>query len=360
MKNILLFDNPHCAPTDMHTSQGITFDYVIDLSTYSEKGKQELNTSQSRDLITPIISIPPETWKHARFYVMFNDKKSISLLFKRNVSADSIFILDRDNKNISDAIRTDRANWQIFNNIHIGKRAFILGNGPSLKITDLDLLGDEITFASNKIYLAFDHTNWRPTYYNVADELVAFYNSPTIQTVNSCRIIMQTVKKYFPDEANVLWMEELMDNTVLKETKDPYTFSNERLFFSTDCRKGLQAGWTIIYNQLQLAFCMGIREVFLIGVDFSFDVPPSIVDSKIYGKAVESHGEINHFHKDYRKPGEKWAIPNLDYQHKMFEKARDVYKQNGGIIYNASRTTRLDVFPRIAFESIFDGKSLKH
>ncbi len=42
-------------------------------------------------------------------------------------------------------------------NIHSGKRCFIIGNGPSLKSEDLDKLRDEISFASNGIYLIFPY-----------------------------------------------------------------------------------------------------------------------------------------------------------------------------------------------------------
>ena len=55
---------------------------------------------------------------------------------------------------------------------HKGQRCFVIGNGPSLRISDLDRLKDEITFASNKIYLAFEETDWRPTYYTAVDRLV--------------------------------------------------------------------------------------------------------------------------------------------------------------------------------------------
>ena len=40
--------------------------------------------------------------------------------------------------------------------IHKGRRAFIIGNGPSLKQTDLSKLKNEITFGMNRIYLLFD------------------------------------------------------------------------------------------------------------------------------------------------------------------------------------------------------------
>ncbi len=54
---------------------------------------------------------------------------------------------------------------------HRGRRGFIVGNGPSLRMEDLDRLQSEISFGSNKIYLAFDKTAWRPTYYSVIDVL---------------------------------------------------------------------------------------------------------------------------------------------------------------------------------------------
>ena len=58
-----------------------------------------------------------------------------------------------------------------FKNSHLGERCFIVGNGPSLKIEDLEKLyvNGEITFAFNMIYKIFDQTLWRPTYYGISD-----------------------------------------------------------------------------------------------------------------------------------------------------------------------------------------------
>ncbi len=39
--------------------------------------------------------------------------------------------------------------------IHRGERCFIIGNGPSLKQTDLSRLKDEFTFGMNRFYLMF-------------------------------------------------------------------------------------------------------------------------------------------------------------------------------------------------------------
>ena len=55
---------------------------------------------------------------------------------------------------------------------YAGRRGFVIGNGPSLCIDDLARLTDEITVASNQIYLAFDKTPWRPTFYTIEDAVL--------------------------------------------------------------------------------------------------------------------------------------------------------------------------------------------
>ena len=44
-------------------------------------------------------------------------------------------------------------------------RAFIIGNGPSLKETPMDLLIGEDCFATNEIRFLYDKTEWRPTHF---------------------------------------------------------------------------------------------------------------------------------------------------------------------------------------------------
>ena len=62
-----------------------------------------------------------------------------------------------------DLISKSEDYWLKNKNLHKGKRGFIIGNGPSLKINDLDMPKNDISIASNKIYLAFNQTKWRPT-----------------------------------------------------------------------------------------------------------------------------------------------------------------------------------------------------
>lgn len=52
----------------------------------------------------------------------------------------------------------------------MNNRVWIIGNGPSLMYTPLELLKGETTFAVNHIAKIFPYTDWRPTYYARVDE----------------------------------------------------------------------------------------------------------------------------------------------------------------------------------------------
>ena len=233
-----------------------------------------------------------------------------------------------------------------FRDRHRRRRAIVIGNGPSLRVTDLDRLRDEITFASNKIYLAFDETQWRPTYYSVTDVLVAQNNRDKIARLEQEKIFGDSVRAVFRHNRDVLWLHELGN-------PDPERGPT----FSDDLFRGVWGGFSVIYIQLQIAFFMGIREVYLIGVDFSFSVPKATGETSIHGAVLESGGEVNHFHRDYRTPGEKWTMPHLDGQRRAFTYARDAFDEAGGTIVNCSRQTQLDVIERQDFDKVFPEKS---
>ena len=60
-----------------------------------------------------------------------------------------------------------------FQNYYKGGRCFILGNGPSLNLDDLETLkkNNEVVLASNNFYRWFDKTKLRPDFYFISDIL---------------------------------------------------------------------------------------------------------------------------------------------------------------------------------------------
>jgi len=227
-----------------------------------------------------------------------------------------------------------------FEKIHHGQRAFIIGNGPSLTISDLNRLVDEITFASNKIFLAFDSTRWRPTYYAVEDKLVMKQNYERIKKLNGFH-------KFFPTYLDQ-WFDRIPGAAYF--TFDTAPFFPNRPKFSTDMTNKLYWGSTITYTLIQMAWYMGISEIYLIGVDHEFRL--SDVKDKKDPNILISQGERNHFHPEYRKPGEKWFVPNLDVSLQSYEAAKEAIEVMGGHVYNATRGGKLKVFPKVDFDSL--------
>ena len=59
-----------------------------------------------------------------------------------------------------------------YHNKHRGRRCFLIGNGPSLKQTDMSRLKGEFTFGTNRIYLMFPELGFPTTYYLSINSLV--------------------------------------------------------------------------------------------------------------------------------------------------------------------------------------------
>lgn len=223
-------------------------------------------------------------------------------------------------------------------NIHTGKRAFLLGNGPSLNLNDINLLKNEITFASNKIYLIYDQTDWRPTYLTVCDDLVAQNINHELKTLKgSTKIFGAGVSSRFDFGHDIIFVN--WPTTSGDKEWNPI--------------QGMRAGHSVVNLDIKLAYWMGIRELYVIGLDFSFQVPKKTTGEQVFGNdVIVSEGEVNHFHPEYRKPGEKWTVPQLDIQREEFIAARKFLESKNGKIYNASRSSKLDVWDKVCLDDI--------
>ena len=71
-----------------------------------------------------------------------------------------------------------------------GRPAFIVGNGPSLRISDLDMLRGHLTLASNKIYLSFEETLWRPHFLFMEDAKVIAQSRPSLEDLGLVQLML--------------------------------------------------------------------------------------------------------------------------------------------------------------------------
>lgn len=228
--------------------------------------------------------------------------------------------------------------------VHRGRTAVIVGNGPSLRLADLDALAasDAVTFAFNKIYLAYDRTPFRPTYFMVEDHLVAENNAAAIDAVRgSTRLYRDFLLRWLqPADDAVLF------GLSIEEPKDG------RVGFSVD-PLDLCWGASVTYSALQLALYMGCEKVYLTGIDFTFTMPG--VQPK---DVLVAGAERNHFLPEYRQPGERWNRPRPEVTQLAFEAARNHAAAHGCRIFNATRGGALKVFPRADFDAVFPRRPL--
>ncbi|MGE4511067.1 MAG: 6-hydroxymethylpterin diphosphokinase MptE-like protein [Sulfurimonadaceae bacterium] len=229
-----------------------------------------------------------------------------------------------------------------YKNIHLRKRCFIIGNGPSLQTQDLEKLKDEICFASNKIYLAFDQTQWRPTYYFVEDHLVLKQNYEKISQLKG-------FKKFLPDIA-LKWAPKMANAIYYK-----LIYNFKEAHFSDNPHKGFYWGASVTYSMIEMAAYMGFKEIYLIGVDFSFENAKQKLSVGNDGIFL-STGEKNHFHKAYRTEGEQWTVPDMAFQKLALMQAKAYMKKNNKIFLNVSRKTKLNILDKTDLENILQGK----
>lgn len=221
-------------------------------------------------------------------------------------------------------------------NRYATRRAFVIGNGPSLNVEDIDKIRDELTFAANKIWLLFDKTSWRPTCYSVTDRLVMSQNEKRINSVE-CNI------KLFPDFLLPFSKKRIKNSIYFKSNHDD----------NFNLGKGIYTGPTVLYALISYAIYMGIKEIYLIGVDHNFSIPKKYQNfKKGDDNTIVSEGEVNHFHKDYRKKGEKWSQPELDTITNGFTKIKKLASEYNVKIYNASRYSELEVFEMVNLDDI--------
>src|SRR5690606_882829 len=203
--------------------------------------------------------------------------------------------------------------------IHKGKRAFIIGNGPSLKQTDLTKLKNEITFGMNRIYIAFPEMGYETTYFVSINNLVIEQFHQDILNLSMPKFLAWRSHKYFSQDLP------------LEKTPTFLYTSYTGPKISGDVSGRVWEGATVTTVALQLAYHMGFSQVILIGVDHNFTSKGEA------NKTVTSQGDDpNHFMPNYFGKGTKWQLPDLDTSEVGYVMARDFFQKTNRDILDAT------------------------
>ncbi len=220
--------------------------------------------------------------------------------------------------------------------IHKGKRGFIIGNGPSLKQTDLSKLKDEITFGMNRIYVLFPELGFHTTYYSATNDLVIEQFHDDILALPMPKFLAWRSHRHFPAQLPITQLPTFL-----------YTsYTGPR--FSPDVRGRVWESATVTNVTLQLAFHMGFEQVILIGVDHNFTSKGEA------NRTVISQGDDpNHVSPNYFGKGVRWQLPDLDTSEIGYAMARDTYRKAGREVLDATVGGKLTIFPKADYNSLF-------
>ena len=237
-------------------------------------------------------------------------------------------------KLISPIWQANRKRLSAYENCYAGKRAFIIGNGPSLKQMDLRPLKDEITFGTNRIYLMFPELGFTTSHLVSVNDLVLQQCAGEMAHLAIPKWITWRARKHFSPDEKTMFIDS--------------DYTGREDFNTTSLTERIFEGFTVTYVTLQLAYLMGIREVILIGVDHNFTTkgPANSV-------VVSSGADPNHFSGSYFGQGFKWQLPDLDGSERAYCIARDAYKSDGRMVWDATINGKLTVFPKLDYMSLF-------
>lgn len=231
-----------------------------------------------------------------------------------------------------------------FKNLYKNKRAFLLGNGPSLQLCDLEKLKNELVFGCNGIY---------KLYKNIDAQLTAFFFNDVqfferfVSGIDEIKKFNSISKYLFTTIVNEYTKEYFENDFKLYFLYDKYK-KDTRYYISEDIREGVCRWGTSVMALLQIMLFMGIDEIYLLGMDFSFHRELNDKGDIVINQNIKTH-------PDEIDDGELGTYGL--YNKKLIEDgwlfAKEYTDSHGIKIYNATRGGKLEVFERVNFDDLF-------
>ena len=241
--------------------------------------------------------------------------------------------------------------------IHKGKRAFVLGNGPSINLQDLTLLRDEITFVANWF---INHKRFRrinPTYYCVSShEMFGGWGKAPELNADFARLVAekQTEQTFFFSNRFAPYLRQLglvPDARLRSLIFDRPKFLIEEIGTQNyDLNRCMDDGYTVL-----LTFCVplcvhfGITDIYLLGCDCDYGLTTAS-DPKAYFYRPEQHTSAT---TSFNSLVRIWTPGGPIFQ--TYEIVANEAEKRGTRMWNATRGGRLELLPRVEYETLVQG-----
>lgn len=229
-----------------------------------------------------------------------------------------------------------------FDRIHKGQRCFIAGNGPSLNKIDMSRLKGEIVFGCNKCYHGFERWGVTfPYWAGVDGRIVSWPSEDLCRLDNIMKFVPYELKNVFENNGKVCPVN-LLELPQNNDRPPPFSVFPYWIF----------PGTTITFVLLQLAVIMGCSPIYLIGVDFSYTFSGSVYDEQ-HNLMRQIEAGDDYFDSQCTPVGyfrEKFFPEKQLQAFRSAKLASDLY---GFKIYNATSFSKLDVFEKVDYNSLF-------
>ncbi|MFC1524711.1 6-hydroxymethylpterin diphosphokinase MptE-like protein [Thermodesulfobacteriota bacterium] len=250
--------------------------------------------------------------------------------------------------------KVDRPKLKKLRDKHKGERGFVICNGPSLNKVDFNKLKNEITIGSNGLYMNSDMTGFLPSYYVIEDDLIGEDRKDDLNKIDG------TLKLFAQRLAYCLYRSD--DVIYLKHTPDFFPWKNERnrmamdMRFSPDISIATYGGNTVTFTCLQVAFYLGLKEVYIVGADHNYSVPDRYSEKDADDNYIieSQENDSNHFNKDYFGNGFRWHNPKVHKLENAYINAKKFYDFKRRKIFNATIGGHLEVYERVNFSELFE------
>lgn len=215
------------------------------------------------------------------------------------------------------------------------RRCFVVANGPSLSMDDLNTLTEnkEISFGMNRIYTLYDRTKWRPTFFLSQDPTVIRTCLADIrEQVNNSEVFVKVPGEHKYDIPGAINID--IDYSKSKKNLPPDFLDGRNCIFAD--------GKSVSYTALQLAVFMGFKEIILLGADCNYSADNKSIN-------INSYPDKRMY--DAKKVGNP---PDMEYTFLAYSTAKRAAEKKGVKIFNATRGGKLEIFNRVNFDELFN------
>jgi len=227
------------------------------------------------------------------------------------------------------------------------KTIVVMGNGPSLKDVDFDMLKGVDTFGLNSAYRAYERMNWWSTYHGCFDYRVTDNHKESFQNLIDNSPIKKCfyIRDYFGPHEKFQHINMQPFGSTNKINQSPEDF----LSFHDNGNSGANAS--------SVSICMGYNKIILLGVDCNYVEFIDGCEKDGVGLKIKETPDKNpnYWFDDYQQAGDEYNVPRgLDFHLPTWNAFAYRAAHANVEVVNCSPTTTLRCFRRKGLKEALD------